>query len=133
VWRTDFLRRLVKRERLKLELLCQAVDELLEKHAKNMVEVNAQTASHCNLYGQKSSELPFQSYADKEKIAKEREGNDAPYFKLKAKKLRTPLLLTKPKTAVTCLMNRLEYTMCKSWLQTTASFIMSWSLWRCLR
>jgi hypothetical protein len=64
--------------------LSHAIDTLLADHADHQRRIHAQTGNTLDLFGHAAPpELRLDSYAEKERLAQQREEAGAPYFKLK--------------------------------------------------
>ncbi len=86
-WRKAFCEPIKGTEYIILQKICNRVDDLLEEHYQFQRKVNAYTNDQLNFFGgyEKGDQgkLELRTYNEKEKIAHQREKENAPYLKLK--------------------------------------------------
>ncbi|MCB0669226.1 MAG: hypothetical protein KDC80_25560 [Saprospiraceae bacterium] len=82
-WKREFCAPIQADEYLWLQRLCVQIDELLEAHYKHQKRIQVLTEVKVDLFGEPTPELGLESYAEKERLAKERLSSEAPYYKLK--------------------------------------------------
>ncbi len=86
-WRQAFCAPISRNEWPRLQAICRRIDELLEKHYRFQAQVNACTRSEVDVWGAldmgEQCPMDLDSYAEKERLAAERNKSNAPYFKLK--------------------------------------------------
>ena len=86
-WRKDITLPIRKDELLRLQILSKKIDELIAEHYRFQQKVNAQTMTKVNIWGAiaggEAIEADLRSYDEKERLADNRNQNNAPYFKLK--------------------------------------------------
>ena len=86
-WRKDITLPIRKEELERLQILSKKIDDLLAEHYRFQQTVNAQTKTKVNLWGAiaggEAIEADLRSYEEKERLADNRNQNNAPYFKLK--------------------------------------------------
>lgn len=80
-WRKDITLPIRREELERLQILSKKIDDLLAEHYRFQQTVNAQTKTKVNLWGAIAADL--RSYEEKERLADNRNQNNAPYFKLK--------------------------------------------------
>lgn len=82
-WRKSFCEPIRQDEYQLLQRLCQKIDELLQEHYAYQKKVNSLTAGKLNFFGVETPEMALKNYREKERIAAQRNEQNAPYFKLK--------------------------------------------------
>ncbi len=86
-WRKDITLPIRREELERLQILSKKIDDLLAEHYRFQQTVNAQTKTKVNLWGAiaggEAIEADLRSYEEKERLADNRNQNNAPYFKLK--------------------------------------------------
>lgn len=86
-WRQAFCAPISRNEWPRLQAIGRRIDILLEEHYRFQAQVNACTRSEVAVWGAldlgEQCPMDLDSYAEKERLAAEREKTNAPYFKLK--------------------------------------------------
>lgn len=85
-WRAEFCKPIRGDEFLSLQSICSKIDELLEEHYAFQNLINQTTGEKKNFFGheqQQQQATMFTAYDEKDKLAKQRQKHNAPYFKLK--------------------------------------------------
>lgn len=82
-WRSDWTKPLAKSEMGIVKEISKKIDDLLVQYYRFQRHINLQTATPKNVFGADPAQTHIKTYAEKEKLADERNRHSAPYFKLK--------------------------------------------------
>ena len=86
-WRKEAIKPITGEEFLRLQKICDSIDEQLEEYYTFQKRLNAQTKNKVDIWGGYKDEeqigLNLRSYDEKEQLNDQRNRQSAPYYKLK--------------------------------------------------
>jgi len=84
-WKEGWIKPLLRSEIDILKRICRSIDKLLKEYFEFQSYINKQTQSRFHAWGLPAvgTQVSFRTYAEKEELEENRNGHNAPYYKLK--------------------------------------------------